>query len=223
MFRASENGFQMLYDGYASSLRWVLGRQPLVLGVTLGTICLAVYLYIVVPKGFFPQQDNGRLNGSVVASEDISFQSMRQKLAQYVELVKSDPAVDVVTGFVGQRVNVANLNITLKPLEERKISADQVINRLRPKLARVPGATLFLQAVQDVTIGGRAGNAQYQYTLQGDNLPDLLNYAPQMLDKMRALPQLRDVNTDLQNRGLQAWVGYRPLHGGPLGAHGECH
>ena len=174
------------------------------MGVTLGTVCLAVYLYIVVPKGFFPQQDTGRLNGNARASEDISFQAMKQKLAQYVEIVKSDPAVEVVTGFVGGRVNTANLNITLKPLSERKISADKVINRLRPKMARVPGATLFLQAVQDVTIGGRGGNAQFQYTLQGDNLADILHYAPLVEQKLRGLPQLRDVNTDLQDKGLQA-------------------
>ena len=119
------------------------------MGVTLGTVCLAVYLYIVVPKGFFPQQDTGRLNGNARASEDISFQAMKQKLAQYVEIVQSDPAVEVVTGFVGGRVNTANLNITLKPLSERKISADKVINRLRPKMARVPGA--------DAVFAGRAG------------------------------------------------------------------
>ncbi len=204
LYRASERGFEWLYEGYATTLRWVLRHQPLILGVTLGTVCLAVYLYIIVPKGFFPQQDTGRLNGTARAAEDISFQSMKEKLAQYIEIVKSDPAVDIVAGFVGGRVNVANLNITLKPLEVRKISADKVINRLRPKMARVPGATLFLQSVQDVTIGGRQGNAQYQYTLQGDNLPDILHYAPLVEQKLRGLPELRDVNTDLQDKGLQA-------------------
>ena len=128
---------------------------------------------------------------------------MSQKLTQYVDIIRADPAVDVVAGFIG-RANTAGLNITLKPLSERKVSADQVINRLRPQLARVPGATLFLQAVQDVTIGGRVGNAQFQYTLQGDNLEDLLKFAPIMEQRLRTLPQLRDVNTDLQNRGLQA-------------------
>jgi len=204
MYRASEDGFAWIYERYASSLRWVLRHQPLVLGITLATVCLAVYLYVVVPKGFFPQQDNGRLNGNVLAAEDVSFQAMKPKLVQYMDMVQSDPAVAIVAGFVGGRANTANLNITLKPLEERKISADQVINRLRPKLARIPGATLFLQPVQDVTIGGRQGNAQYQYTLQGDNLPDLLAYAPRVLEKLRTLPELRDVNSDLQNRGLQA-------------------
>jgi multidrug efflux pump len=203
-YRLSERGFELLYEGYAGSLRWVLRSQRLVLGIILGTVCLAVYLYIVVPKGFFPQQDTGRLNGTARAAEDVSFQTMRQKLNQYVDIIKDDPAVDVVSSFIGARVNTANMNITLKPLSERKITADQVINRLRPKMAQVPGATLFLQSIQDVTIGGRAGNAQYQYTLQGDNLPDILYYSPLVEQNLRGLPQLRDVNSDLQNKGLQA-------------------
>jgi hydrophobe/amphiphile efflux-1 (HAE1) family protein len=203
-YRASERSFEWLYEGYAASLRWVLQRQRFVLGITLGTVGLAVYLYIVVPKGFFPQQDTGRLNGTARAAEDVSFQSMKQKLDEYVDIVKDDPAVDSVSSFIGARVNTANMNITLKPLSERKVSADQVINRLRPKMARVPGATLFLQSIQDVTIGGRAGNAQFQYTLQGDNLPDILYYSPLVEQELRGLPQLRDVNSDLQNKGLQA-------------------
>jgi hydrophobe/amphiphile efflux-1 (HAE1) family protein len=203
IYRLSEGGFERVYEVYASSLRWVLDHQRTVMAITLGTVCLAVYLYAVVPKGFFPQQDTGRLNGNARGPEDISFQTMSQKLTQYVDIIRADPAVDVVAGFIG-RANTAGLNITLKPLAERKVSADQVINRLRPQLARVPGATLFLQAVQDVTIGGRVGNAQFQYTLQGDNLEDLLKFAPIMEQRLRTLPQLRDVNTDLQNRGLQA-------------------
>jgi multidrug efflux pump len=203
LYNASERGFQALYDAYASSLRWVLEHQRLVLGVAIGTVCLAVYLYIVVPKGFFPPQDTGRLNGFAVGPEDISFQSMQQKLKQYVAIIQKDPAVDIVAGFIG-RPNTAGLNITLKPLSERKVSADQVVNRLRPQLARVPGANLFLQAVRDVQIGGRMGNSEFQYTLQGDNMKDLLTYSPIMLQRLRALPEIRDVNTDLQNRGLEA-------------------
>ncbi len=203
LYKASEGGFQALYEAYASSLRWVLDHERFVLGVALGTVCLAVYLYIVVPKGFFPAQDTGRLNGNALGPEDISFQSMREKLMQYVDIVQHDPAVDVVAGFIA-RQNTAQLNITLKPLSERKASADQVINRLRPQLARVPGANLYLQAVRDVQIGGRMGNSEFQYTLQGDNLQDLLTYSPLMMQKLRTLPQIRDVNTDLQNRGLQA-------------------
>ena len=202
-YNASESAFQALYDGYASSLRWVLDHQAFVLGVAVATVCLAVYLYVVVPKGFFPAQDTGRLNGNALGPEEISFQSMREKMMQYVAIVQKDPAVDIVNGFIN-RPNTANLNITLKPLSERKASADQVVNRLRPQLARVPGAHLYLQAVRDVQIGGRVGNSEFQYTLQGDNLKDLLAYSPLMLQKMRTLPQIRDVNTDLQNRGLQA-------------------
>jgi multidrug efflux pump len=203
LYRASEAGFQWLYNSYDVTLRWVLRHQPLTLGVTIATVCMAAYLYVIVPKGFFPQQDTGRLNGNALMSQDVSFQSMQKKLVQYMEIVKEDPAVDIVTGFVGGRANTANFNLTLKDLNVRKISADQVINRLRPKLARVPGGNLFLQSVQDVQIGGRGGNAQFQYTLQGDNLPDLLEWAPIMEQKLRALPQLRDVNSDLQDRGLE--------------------
>ena len=203
-YRASEHGFNWINAQYASTLRWVLDHQPFVLAIQLGTIVLAVYLYIIVPKGFFPQQDTGRLNGNARASEDISFQSMRQKLDQYIDIVRADPAVEVVTGFVGGRANTANFNITLKPLDKRKVSAFDVANRLRPKLAHVAGATLFLQPVQDVQIGGRGGNAQFQYTLQGDSLADLLQWAPIVEQKLRAIPLIRDVNSDLQNRGLQA-------------------
>ena len=203
LYRLSEGAFNSLHDGYARSLRWVLRHQAFMFTVMLGTVGLAVYLYIVVPKGFFPQQDTGRINGNARAPEDMSFATMRQKLDQYIAIVRTDPAVDVVTGFVA-RANVANINITLKPLNVRKVGAFQIANRLRPKLARVPGATLFLQPVQEVQIGGRMGNAQFQYTLQGDNLQDLLTWAPIVQQKLQAIPKLLDVNSDLQNRGLQA-------------------
>ena len=202
--RASIRGFDWLNEGYARSLRWVLRHQAFMLGVMMGTIALAVYLYIVVPKGFFPQQDTGRLNGNILGSEDTSFQSISPKVQQYVSILMQDPAIDVVTSRTGSRTNVARLNITLKPIGVRHATADQIINRLRPRLARVPGATLFLQPVQDVQIGGRQSNAQFQYTLQGDNTKDLLAWAPRVLQELRALPQLRDVNTDLQSNGLLA-------------------
>src|SRR5580700_9713014 len=137
--RTSERGFKAMYDGYASSLRWVLRHQPLVLGITLGTLCLAIYLYIVIPKGFFPQQDTGRINANARASEDTSFQTMQQKLFEYMAIVQSDPAVEIVTGQVN-RANTAGLSISLKPLSERKVSIFEVVNRLRPQVARVPGA-----------------------------------------------------------------------------------
>ncbi len=201
--RAGDKGFKWLYNGYAKSLRWVLRHQPLVLGLTLGTVCLAIYLYVVIPKGFFPQQDTGRINGNARAGEDISFQTMRQKVRDYIAIIRTDPAVQIVSGFVN-RSNTAYLSITLKPLSERKVSVFEVVNRLRPKLARVPGATLFMAPQQDVQIGGRGGNAQFQYTLQGDNLQDLLAWAPVLEQKLRTIPELQDVNSDLQNRALKA-------------------
>ncbi len=203
LYRASDSGFQRMQDGYARSLRWVLRHQPLVFAIMLGTVGLAVYLYVVVPKGFFPQQDTGRINGNARAPEDMAFATMRDKLDAYISIIRTDPAVDVVTGFIS-RDNLASVNITLKPLDVRKVGAFQIANRLRPKLARVPGATLFLQPVQEVQIGGRVGNAQFQYTLQGDNLPDLLRWSPIVQEKLQNLPQLLDVNSDLQNEGLEA-------------------
>jgi multidrug efflux pump len=200
--RASEKAFKWLYDGYAKSLRWVLRHQPLVLGITLGTVCLAVYLYVVIPKGFFPLQDTGRINANARAGEDTSFQTMQQKVREYEAILNADPAVQVVSGFVN-RANTAYISIMLKPLSERT-GVVEVMNRLRPRLARVPGATLFMQPQQDVAIGGRSGNAQFQYTLQGDNLQDLLAFAPVVERKLHTIPELQDVNSDLQNRALKA-------------------
>ena len=200
--RASEKAFKWLYDGYAKSLRWVLRHQPLVLGITLGTVCLAVYLYVVIPKGFFPLQDTGRINANARAGEDTSFQTMQQKVREYEAILNADPAVQVVSGFVN-RANTAYISIMLKPLSERT-GVVEVMNRLRPRLARIPGATLFMQPQQDVAIGGRSGNAQFQYTLQGDNLQDLLAFAPVVERKLHTIPELQDVNSDLQNRALKA-------------------
>jgi multidrug efflux pump len=165
-----------------------------------------VYLYIIVPKGFFPQQDTGRLGGSIQAEQDISFQAMRDKMNSYVDIIMKDPAVDTVTGFVGGggTANTGRMFIMLKTLEQRKISADRVIGRLRGKLAHVVGATLYLQSAQDLQIGGRLGASQYQYTLQSENLDDLNQWAPKVLAALKHLPQLKDVNTDQQNRGLEA-------------------
>ncbi len=150
---------------------------------------MSVYLYIVVPKGFFPQQDTGRLMGSVQAAQDISFGAMRAKMVQYVGIVMKDPAVENVMGFAGGNtaMNSGRMFITLKPLSERKVSADQVIGRLRGKLAVVPGATLYMQSAQDLTIGGRQSQAQYQYTLQGEDLSELNEWAPQAADQAAQL------------------------------------
>jgi multidrug efflux pump len=206
LYRASEGAFEGLLKGYAHGLRWVLRHQMLMLLVTIGTACLSVYLYIIVPKGFFPQQDTGRLGGSIQAEQDISFQAIREKMNSYVEIIMKDPAVDTVTAFVGGggTANTGRMFIMLKPLGERKDSADQVISRLRAKLAHVAGATLYLQSAQDLQIGGRMGNAQYQYTLQSESLEDLNRWAPKVLARFRLLPQLKDVNTDQQNKGLEA-------------------
>jgi len=210
LYRASERAFEWMIRRYDASLSWVLLHPRGVLAVTLLTIAVNIYLFVVVPKGFFPQQDTGRLTGAVQAAQDISFQAMQQKLAQIVDVIKSDPAVESVMGFSGgsggggNTVNTARMFIALKPPAERRLSADQVIARLRGRLGGVPGAPAFLQAVQDLRVGGRASNAQYQYTLQGDNVSDLATWAPRIVQRLRALPQLVDLSTDQQNRGLES-------------------
>ena len=194
---------------YALTLRGVLRHPALTALLTLATVGVNVYLFVLVPKGFFPQQDTGRIIGSIQAEQDISFPAMQTKLADFARLVLEDPAVTNVIAFTGGAGNTTNsgrMFISLKSHHERDASADQVITRLRGKLGRVPGASLFLQAVQDVRIGGRQSNAQYQYTLQSPNLDELNAFAPQMLGRLRNLPELRDVASDQQNRGLQAAV-----------------
>ena len=209
LYRASERVFQWVLKRYETSLSWVLNHQPLMLAVTLLTMVATVYLYIIIPKGFFPQQDTGRINGSIQGDQDISFQEMRGRITQLAKIVLQDPAIDAVMGFNGggfggRPLNAGNMFITLKPLAERKISADQVIGRLRGKLARIPAVTLYLQPVQDVRVGGRSANAQYQYTLQSDSVKDLLVWGPRMLQKLKTVPGLLDVNSDQQNKGLEA-------------------
>ena len=208
IYRFSEKIFDTVHRAYAQALKVVLRHQPLTLLITIGTAALSVYLYIIVPKGFFPQQDTGRVMGSVQAAQDISFAAMQAKMRQFVGLVIKDPAVQTIVGFAGGNTstNSGRMFITLKPLEERKISADQVIGRLRRKLSVVPGATLYMQSAQDLTIGGRMSQAQFQYTLQGESLKDLNYWSPMLLQKLRSLPELRDVNTDQQDKGLQATV-----------------
>jgi multidrug efflux pump subunit AcrB len=180
------------------------------LGVTVGTFVLNVYLFIIVPKGLFPQQDTGRLGGSTRAAQDISFDAMRDKQRDLAQMVLDDPAVATATAFVGGNgpgggsTNVGRMFIALKPLNVRKVSSDDVVNRLRMKLTSVPGATLFLQTQQEFQTGARGSDAQYQYTLSDENLNELNTWAPQLLAKMRELPELRDVSTDQQDQGLQA-------------------
>src|SRR6266568_2928663 len=208
IYRASERAFDHMLGMYRGSLRWVLRHQPLTLLITILTAALSVYLYTDVAKGFFPQQDTGRIMGSVQAAQDISFEAMKEKMSQFVNIVMQDKAVQTIVGFAGgnTQYNTGRMFITLKPLNQRKESADRIIARLRKKLAVVPGATLYMQSAQDLTIGGRQSQAQFQYTLQGENLDDLNTWSPRLLQKLRTLPELRDVNTDQQDKGLEAQV-----------------
>jgi multidrug efflux pump len=175
-------------------------------------IAFNFYLYLYVPKGFFPQQDNGRMMGSIIADQDTSYQAMDSILQRMINIIKDDPAIDAVSGFCGGggpgggATNQARMFIMLKPPAQRNITADLVIARLRPKLAQVPGATLYMQSSQDIRVGGRFGAAQYQFTMRGDNLRDLQVYGPRMLQALRTVPLIVDVNTDQQNNGLQSYV-----------------
>jgi len=205
--RALERFGAFVLKGYRVSLAWSLRHGPLVMLVLLATVCLNVYLYVIIPKGFFPTQDTGRLVGGIQADQSSSFQAMRGKLRSFMQIVQEDPAVENVVGFTGgSQRNSGMMFIALKPLKERKESADQVIARLRPKLAKEPGASLFLNPVQDIRIGGRQSNSTYQYTLQADDLAELRAWEPRIRAAMSNLPELADVNTDTQDKGLQTSV-----------------
>ncbi len=212
VYRASEGIFNWMHDRYKVTLRWALQHPGLMLTLTLITIGVNVCLFIIIPKGFFPEQDTGRLSGTIQAEQDISFQAMRQKLAQVVNLIKDDPDVEYASGFTGggggggATTNTGRMFITLKPFEERKATASQIMARLRQRLTSVPGAPTYLQPVQDLRIGGRLGSALYQYTLQGDNPAELNTWALRVLQRMRRVPKLLDVNSDQQDKGLQASV-----------------
>jgi multidrug efflux pump len=202
--RFIERMFARMLQGYDRTLQWALAHRHVMIAVFLGTVALNVYLYVIVPKGFMPQQDTGRIMGNLVADQSISFQAMKQKLIDFVTTVKADPAVDHVVAFTGggQR-NGAFFFVILKPVAQRKISADMVIARLRGKLAHQPGATLFLQAAQDVRVGGRSANAQYQYTLSADDINELRAWEPRIRQALSRIPQIVDVSTDQQDLGLQ--------------------
>ncbi len=205
LYRVSEGGFQRLNRGYKRSLGWVLRHQLFVFLIAVLIVFVNVYLYMIVPKGFFPQQDTGRMMGTIMADQDMAFAGMRERVAEFIRIVKSDPAVQNVVAFSGGNTaqNQGRMFVTLKPLSERKISIDEVINRLRPKTSHVPGATLFFQAAQDLQIGGRFANAQYQYTLSGEDLDELYAWAPKLVTKLRTISILKDVSSDQQVRGLQ--------------------
>ena len=204
LYLASEHGFAWLHARYDASLGWALKHTRVTILVMFAVVGLNVFLYSAIPKGFFPQQDTGRVQGNIQADQATSFQAMKPKLQAFIDIVGRDPAVSSVIGFTGgSQRNTGNMFISLKPLQERGISADGVINRLRPKLAVVPGATLFLQASQDIRVGGRAANAQYQYTLQGDDLAELVAWSPKVLEALKQIPDLTDVSSDQQDKGLQ--------------------
>jgi multidrug efflux pump len=217
VYNKVEDGFNWVVGLYGKTLSFVLRHAFFTLLVLLTTIGLNVYLFLRVPKGFFPQQDTGRMGGQIIADQDTSFQAMDKTLLQMVNIVAADPGVDTVNGFTGggggggggaSTLNQGRMFISLKPLAERKITVDLIMQRLRPKLARIPGATLYLQSSQDLRVGGRNSAAMYQFTMRGDNLQDLIAYAPKMLQELKTIPTIVDVNSDQQNRGLQSMVTY---------------
>jgi multidrug efflux pump len=215
LYNLMESFFEWNLNGYRRSLRWVLENPYLILTVLVLTVVLNVVLVLKLPKGFFPIQDTGSLAGGIQGPQDASFTVMSNSLSQMVKVVKSDPAVDHVLGFTNGG-NGGNMFVTLKPLSERA-GAQQVIAGLRPKLNRLPGASVFLQAAQDLRIGGRSSSAMYQYTIQADNLEDLNVWGPRLLAKIKQLPGMQDVNTDQQNGGLDELVTYDRVNAAKLG------
>jgi multidrug efflux pump len=210
LYKWNEQFFEAITRAYDKGLRWVLRFPAFTLAVLLITIAVNVYLLIIVPKGFFPQQDNGTIYGGLQASQDASFQAVQGMTQQVINIIKSDPATDAVMGFTGGggATNTSFLYVSLKPVGERKLNASQVINRLRPKLLAVGGVNVFLQAGQDLRIGGRQSNAQYQYTIQSDNLDELVKWGPILLEKMKQLPGFTEVNSDQMNNGLRELLSY---------------
>ena len=205
LYRAGERVFEWGLGTYARGLRWVLRHQPLMVILTLATICLSIYLYIVIPKGFFPQQDTSLIVGNILGAQDTSFPAMQEKLKEYTDIVMSDPAVKgMIAQTGGGAENTGGLEAELKPIDQRNASVDQVIARLRKRAAVVPGATLYLRSYQDITVGGRVSSSQYQYTLSSENLSDLEEWAPRVEARMKELPQLQDIASDQQTHGLQA-------------------
>jgi multidrug efflux pump len=205
---ACERGYQWMLNGYEAGLKWVLRHHGFTLVVALLTMAVTVWLYTVVPKGFFPQQDTGTLMGTTEASQDISFTAMAELQQKVAAIVLADPAVATIGSFIGaasgsSTVNNGRMFITLKPLSERKVGADMIVNRLRRKLSQVAGINLFLQAVQDIRVGGRLTKAQFQYSLRSSDLNELGKWSVRLVDKLRQSPELRDVTSDQQMLGLQ--------------------
>jgi multidrug efflux pump len=219
IYMASEKFFDGVLSLYRGSLRWVLDHPALTLVVLFLTIALNVLLIVKIPKGFFPQQDTGALSGAVQGPQDSSFPAMDNSIRQIVGVIKNDPAVANVIAFTGGNgaTNTGSFYVALKPLAERKVSAAQIIDRLRPQLNRLPVASAFLQAVQDLRIGGRSSNALYQYTIQSDNVQDLSKWGPTLLGAMKKLPGLQDVSSDQQNGGLDELMNYDRVTAAKLG------
>jgi multidrug efflux pump len=205
LYWASERFFEAMLAFYRRTLTTALEHPRSVMLVLAAVLGLNFYLYDIIPKGFFPQQDTGRIVGIIQADQSISFQLMQQKLTQFVNIIKDDPAVEVAVGFTGGgQTNSGFMFVSLHPLDKRQISVDGLIARLRREMAVVPGATLFLQAVQDIRVGGRASNAQYQYTLQSPTLEELNEWTPKIAAALQGQPNLADVNSDQQNKGLES-------------------
>jgi multidrug efflux pump len=220
LYRLSEKFFDGMLSGYRHSLEWVLENPALVLIILIMVVALNVVFIIKIPKGFFPQQDTGALVGGVQGPQDASFPVMNESIQAIVNTVKADPAVANVVGYVGTG-NGGFIYIALRPLNQRKIGAPAIINRLRPKLNRLPGASVFLQAAQDLRIGGRGSSALYQYTIQADNVSDLTHWAPILLAQVKKLPGLQDVNTDFQNAGLSEYLTYDRVTAARLGVSSQ--
>jgi multidrug efflux pump len=219
LYMATEKIFDSMLSFYRFTLHWVLDNWLLTFTVLVLTIALNVLLIFYIPKGFFPQQDTGALAGGVQGPQDASFPVMNDSIQQLENVIKKDPAVQNVIGFTGGggATNTGSIFIALKPLDERKIGAPEIINRLRPQINRLPAASAFLQALQDLRIGGRGSSALYQYTIQSDTAEDLTNWGPKMLTEMKRLPGLQDVNSDQQNGGLNVLLNYDRVTAARLG------
>ncbi len=214
-YQWSERGFDAMLHGYERGLDTALRWRRTTLCVFFATVALSVYLFIIIPKGFFPQQDNGFLTATSEAGQDISFADMKRQQEELGDIVQHDPAVDSIAMFIGgggSALNTGRLYITLKPHDERDADAQQIIARLRPQAEKVEGARLFMQASQDVRLGGRATRTQFEYTLQDANLDELNEWAPKILARMQTLPELRDVATDQQTQGTTLHAHDQPRH-----------
>jgi len=209
LYQLSEDAFNSIISFYGSTLKIILRVQPLVLLIALGTLVLTIYLYIIIPKGLFPIQDTGIIQGISEADQDVSFPAMAERQQALAKIILADPAVDSLSSFIGVdgtnlTLNSGTILINLKPLEVRKAGASEIMQRLQPKLNAVSGITLYMQPVQDLTVDDRVSRTQYQYTLEDPNADELNTWAPQLLAKLKALPQLSDVASDQQNSGLRA-------------------